>query len=87
MLPPEYAARLFAAQEAGVPEAELRAILAEGLAQMYFRANNTRAHGLGVEFSDIELWRRRQTTDKGCPCTLLPRSTTRPGWSGMRETR
>ncbi|WP_237532581.1 hypothetical protein [Streptomyces sp. SID8352] len=35
-------------------EDQLRQIAAEGLAQMYFRANNTRAHGLDVEFTDVE---------------------------------
>ncbi|MGW7261732.1 telomere-protecting terminal protein Tpg [Streptomyces sp. NPDC054834] len=54
LLPPEYAARLFAAQEAGAPEAELRAILAEGLGEMYFRDAGRRAEGLLVEFTDIE---------------------------------
>ncbi|MFD9813307.1 hypothetical protein [Streptomyces sp. NPDC059080] len=34
--------------------AAFQQVAAEGLAQMYFRANNTRAHGLGVEFTDIE---------------------------------
>jgi hypothetical protein len=29
-------------------------IAADGLAQMYFRANNTRADGLSVEFTDVE---------------------------------
>jgi hypothetical protein len=53
-LPPDYAARLFAAQEAGATEARLRAILAEGLGEMYFRDRGRRAQGLSVEFSDIE---------------------------------
>ncbi|MBB6440190.1 hypothetical protein HNQ79_006723, partial [Streptomyces candidus] len=33
---------------------QLHQIAADGLAQMYFRANNSRAHGLGVEFTDVE---------------------------------
>ncbi|MFJ3311151.1 telomere-protecting terminal protein Tpg [Streptomyces sp. NPDC086549] len=53
-LPPEYAARLFAAHEAGATEAQLQAILAEGLGEMYFRDRGRRAQGLLVEFTDIE---------------------------------
>jgi hypothetical protein len=53
-LPPEFAARLFTARDAGATEAQLRQIAADGLAQMYFRANNTRAPGLGVEFTNVE---------------------------------
>jgi hypothetical protein len=53
-LPPEYAAQLFAAREHGATEHQLRQIAADGLARMYFRADNSRAHGLGVEFTDVE---------------------------------
>ncbi|MFG2097304.1 telomere-protecting terminal protein Tpg [Streptomyces sp. NPDC048612] len=53
-LPPAYADRLFTAREQGANEQQLQRIAAEGLAQMYFRANNTRADGLGVEFTDVE---------------------------------
>lgn len=53
-LPPEYAARLFAAQEAGATERQMADILAEGLAQMYFRDAGHRAQGLLVEFTGIE---------------------------------
>ncbi|MFE0606782.1 telomere-protecting terminal protein Tpg [Streptomyces sp. NPDC058892] len=53
-LPPEYAEQLFTAREQGKTEDQLRQIAADGLAKMYFRANNTRAHGLGVEFTDVE---------------------------------
>ncbi|MEV6162310.1 XRE family transcriptional regulator [Streptomyces sp. NPDC052052] len=53
-LPPVYADRLFTAREQGAGEQQLQRIAAEGLAQMYFRANNTRADGLGVEFTDVE---------------------------------
>ncbi|MFJ4737449.1 telomere-protecting terminal protein Tpg [Streptomyces sp. NPDC088770] len=53
-LPPEYADQLFTAREQGATEQQLQQIAADGLARMYFRANNTRAHGLGVEFTDIE---------------------------------
>ncbi|GHE42724.1 telomere-protecting terminal protein Tpg [Streptomyces vinaceus] len=53
-LPPEYAGRLFAAQEAGAGEAQLRAIAAEGLQEVYFKDNGARAGGLLVEFTDID---------------------------------
>ncbi|ROQ88729.1 telomere-protecting terminal protein [Streptomyces sp. 2132.2] len=53
-LPPEYAGRLFAAQEAGAGEAQLRAIAAEGLQEIYFKDNGARAGGLLVEFTDID---------------------------------
>ncbi|MEV2255677.1 XRE family transcriptional regulator [Streptomyces sp. NPDC050147] len=53
-LPPEWADRLFTAHEQGTGEQQLQQIAADGLAQMYFRANNSRAHGLGVEFTDVE---------------------------------
>ncbi|MFE1775502.1 telomere-protecting terminal protein Tpg [Streptomyces sp. NPDC059008] len=53
-LPPQWADRLFTAHEQGATEQQLQRIAAEGLAQMYFRADNTRAHGLGVEFTDVE---------------------------------
>ncbi|MFE1198461.1 telomere-protecting terminal protein Tpg [Streptomyces olivaceoviridis] len=53
-LPPEFADRLFTAREQGATERQLQQIAAEGLARMYFRANNSRAHGLGVEFTDVE---------------------------------
>ncbi|MEV7238847.1 hypothetical protein AB0N06_34545 [Streptomyces sp. NPDC051020] len=53
-LPPEYADRLFTAREQGATEQQLQQIAADGLARMYFRANNSRAHGLGVEFTDVE---------------------------------
>jgi hypothetical protein len=53
-LPPDFAARLFTARDQGAPERQLQQIAAEGLARMYFRANDTRAHGLDVEFTDVE---------------------------------
>ncbi|MFI5642572.1 telomere-protecting terminal protein Tpg [Streptomyces goshikiensis] len=53
-LPPEFADQLFTAREQGANEEQLRQIAADGLARMYFRANNSRAHGLGVEFTDVE---------------------------------
>ncbi|MEV8530161.1 XRE family transcriptional regulator [Streptomyces sp. NPDC052000] len=53
-LPPAFADQLFTAREQGAGEQQLQQIAADGLAQMYFRANNSRAHGLGVEFTDVE---------------------------------
>ncbi|WP_217240859.1 helix-turn-helix domain-containing protein [Streptomyces sp. AC555_RSS877] len=53
-LPPQYAARLFDAQDAGASERQLRDIAAEGLGEMYFRDGGRRAHGLDVEFTDVE---------------------------------
>ncbi|MET9887067.1 XRE family transcriptional regulator [Streptomyces sp. NPDC006430] len=53
-LPPEYASRLFAAQEAGAGESQLRAIAAEGLQEIYFKDNGARADSLLVEFTDID---------------------------------
>ncbi|MGW7353711.1 telomere-protecting terminal protein Tpg [Streptomyces sp. NPDC054784] len=53
-LPPQDAERLFAAREQGATEQQLRRIAADGLARMYFRANETRAPGLDVEFTDVE---------------------------------
>ncbi len=49
-----FADRLFTAREQGATEQQLQQIAAEGLAQMYFRANDSRAHGPGVEFTDVE---------------------------------
>ncbi|GED88909.1 hypothetical protein [Streptomyces sp. 6-11-2] len=55
---PDPAARLLrpavTARNQGATERRLQQIAAEGLAQMYFRANNRRAHGLGVEVTDRE---------------------------------
>ncbi|RSS99210.1 XRE family transcriptional regulator [Streptomyces sp. WAC05374] len=53
-LPPEYAARLFEAQAAGATDAELQAVLAEGLQEIYFKDSGRRADGLLVEFTDID---------------------------------
>ncbi|WP_410088741.1 telomere-protecting terminal protein Tpg [Streptomyces sp. t39] len=53
-LPPEYAAQLFTAREQGADEDQLRQTAADGLARMYFRADNTRAHGLDVELTAVE---------------------------------
>ncbi|WP_037677362.1 telomere-protecting terminal protein Tpg [Streptomyces griseus] len=53
-LPPHWADRLFTARDAGATEQQLQDIAAEGLAEMYFRADNTRAHGLSVEFTDVD---------------------------------
>jgi hypothetical protein len=53
-LPPHHAARFFDAQAAGAGEQQLRAPAAEGLGEMYFRDGGRRAHGLAVEFTDVE---------------------------------
>jgi hypothetical protein len=53
-LPPEFAARLFDAQEQGATEQQLRDIAAEGLGEIYFRDRGRRAHGLEVQFTDVE---------------------------------
>ncbi|MFE9123713.1 telomere-protecting terminal protein Tpg [Streptomyces sp. NPDC007172] len=53
-LSPEYADQLFTARAWGQSEDQFRQIATDGLARMYFRANNSRAHGLGVEFTDVE---------------------------------
>lgn len=54
-LPPQYAARLFEAQEQGATEHQLREIAAEGLKEVYFQDNGRRAGQLEeVRFTDIE---------------------------------
>ncbi|MEU5716166.1 XRE family transcriptional regulator [Streptomyces sp. NPDC020403] len=53
-LPPEYAARLFDARTAGATEQQLRAVIAEGLQEQYFKDGGRRAQGLQVEFTDID---------------------------------
>ncbi|MFI6006085.1 telomere-protecting terminal protein Tpg [Streptomyces sp. NPDC051366] len=53
-LPPEFAGRLLAAQDAGASEAELQQIAAEGLQEVYFKDGGGRAQGLLVEFTDID---------------------------------
>ncbi|MFF2194394.1 telomere-protecting terminal protein Tpg [Streptomyces sp. NPDC058157] len=53
-LPPEYADRLFAAQDTGATETQLRQITAEALQEIYFKDNGARASTLLVEFTDID---------------------------------
>lgn len=54
-LPPQYAARLFNAHEAGAGERELQQIAAEGLKETYFQDGGRRAGSLEeVRFTDIE---------------------------------
>ncbi|WP_425578726.1 telomere-protecting terminal protein Tpg, partial [Streptomyces lavendulae] len=53
-LPPEFAGRLLAAQDAGASEAQLQQIAAEGLQEVYFKDGGGRAQGLLVEFTDID---------------------------------
>jgi hypothetical protein len=52
--PPHHAARLFDAQNAGAGEQQLRTLVAEALGEVYFRDGGRRAHGLEVEFTDVE---------------------------------
>ncbi len=53
-LPPNHAARLLDAQDAGASEQQLRDLAAEALGEVYFRDAGRRAHGLQVELTDIE---------------------------------
>ncbi|MFJ8692870.1 telomere-protecting terminal protein Tpg [Streptomyces roseolilacinus] len=53
-LPPTYAQRLFDARDAGAGERQMRAIIAEGLQEVYFKDGGRRADDLEVEFSDID---------------------------------
>ncbi|MFJ7126140.1 telomere-protecting terminal protein Tpg [Streptomyces sp. NPDC098101] len=54
-LPPQYAARLFDAQETGAGEDELRRIAADGLREVYFQDGGRRAGSLEeVRFTDVE---------------------------------
>lgn len=53
-MPPHHAAHLLETQEQGATEDELKQIAAEALGEVYFRDNGRRAHGLEVEFTDLE---------------------------------
>ncbi|MGW7055118.1 telomere-protecting terminal protein Tpg [Streptomyces sp. NPDC054887] len=53
-LPPTYADRLFQARQTGATEEDLKNIVALGLQEQYFKDNGRRAHGLTVEFIDID---------------------------------
>ncbi|MEU7729411.1 XRE family transcriptional regulator [Streptomyces sp. NPDC040724] len=53
-LPPAYAQRLFEARQRGAGDRELRAIVAEGLQEIYFKDGGTRADQLEVELTDID---------------------------------
>ncbi|MFD8887553.1 telomere-protecting terminal protein Tpg [Streptomyces erythrochromogenes] len=53
-LPPAYAQRLFDAQQQGASDQQMRAIVAEGLQETYFKDGGTRANSLEVEFTDID---------------------------------
>ncbi|MFI1488044.1 telomere-protecting terminal protein Tpg [Streptomyces sp. NPDC020747] len=54
-LPPQYAARLFNAQEQGASDQELQDIAADALKEVYFQDNGRRAGSLEeVRFTDIE---------------------------------
>jgi hypothetical protein len=53
--PPRYAARLFAAQQAGASDQQLQQIAAEGLKEVYFQDDGRRAGSLEeVRLTDIE---------------------------------
>ncbi|MFE2102525.1 telomere-protecting terminal protein Tpg, partial [Streptomyces sp. NPDC059468] len=54
-LPPQYAARLFDAQQQGATDQQLQQITAEALRDVYFQDNGRRAGSLEeVRFTDIE---------------------------------
>ncbi|MFE6132551.1 telomere-protecting terminal protein Tpg [Streptomyces sp. NPDC056437] len=54
-LPPQYAARLFTAQEQGATERQLQEIAADALKEVYFQDGGRRAGSLEeVRFTDIE---------------------------------
>ncbi|GGU65333.1 telomere-protecting terminal protein Tpg [Streptomyces lavendofoliae] len=54
-LPPQYAARLFDAQDAGAGEQQLRRIAADALHDVYFQDSGRRAGSLEeVRFTDVE---------------------------------
>jgi hypothetical protein len=53
-LPPEYARRLFDAQQEGAGDRQLRSIVAEGLQEIYFKDDGRRAAALEVELRDID---------------------------------
>ncbi|MER8100849.1 XRE family transcriptional regulator [Kitasatospora sp. NPDC094016] len=52
-LPPVYADRLFTAQDQGAGDQQMRAIMAEGFQETYFK-DGGRAAGLEVEFTGIQ---------------------------------
>ncbi|KUH36964.1 MULTISPECIES: telomere-protecting terminal protein Tpg [Streptomyces] len=53
-LPPAYASRLFEARRRGESDRQLRAIVAEGLQEVYFKDGGRRADDLEVAFTDID---------------------------------
>ncbi|MFD3820281.1 telomere-protecting terminal protein Tpg [Streptomyces rubiginosohelvolus] len=53
-IPPEWADRLFTAQDQGASEQQIQQILGDALGQVYFRDGGNRADGLGVRFADID---------------------------------
>lgn len=53
-LPPRYADLLFAAQQQGAGDRRLREIVAEGLRDVYFQDDGTRARALDVAITDID---------------------------------
>lgn len=59
-LPAAYAERLFAAQDQGADDQQMREIVAEGLKDIYFQANGTRAIGLSEVSLRYRLPRHRK---------------------------
>lgn len=53
-LPPDYARRLFDARQQGVPDQQMRDIVAEGLQEVYFKDGGRRALDLEVTLNDID---------------------------------
>ncbi|WP_380286501.1 telomere-protecting terminal protein Tpg [Kitasatospora purpeofusca] len=53
-LPPEWADRLFAAQDEGASDQRMRDIMAEGFQEIYFQNGGSRAENLEVEFTGIQ---------------------------------
>ncbi|MFD7978694.1 telomere-protecting terminal protein Tpg [Streptomyces sp. NPDC059071] len=54
-LPPQYAARLFEAQEAGASDQQLQQIVTDGLKEVYFQDGGRRAGSLEeVRFTDVQ---------------------------------
>ncbi|MFE7194054.1 telomere-protecting terminal protein Tpg [Kitasatospora sp. NPDC057541] len=53
-LPPEWADRLFAAQDEGAGDQQMRDIMAEGFQEIYFQNGGSRAENLEVEFTGIQ---------------------------------
>jgi transcriptional regulator with XRE-family HTH domain len=53
-LPGQVARDLFAARDAGASEDQQQQIIADGLSHAYFQDNGRRAHGMDVEFRNVD---------------------------------